>query len=235
MPPVGSRLAYGLGPSSPDGLHPFRIADLGSPNLELGGYRALFGVVIWAPDGQRVAWCGRNRTGFDLEIGGPSHRLPRCPVAYTPEDEAAYAVGNRLLVGERTVLRADGGITYAHFGQDGSIAIVVDGQRVERWKDGALVTRVALGNGLQGKTPILRSDNCGALFRTGNHGIRLLDLGCLPGLPDRSYSGDDAAWSPDGTWVAISQPKRVAFERVVGFRLEVSWPARAAELAWRPS
>ena len=82
-PPVGSRVAYGLGASSQDGLHPFRIADLALPNQELGGYRALFGVVIWSDDAQRVAWCGRSRIGFDLEIGGPATRLPRCPVAYT--------------------------------------------------------------------------------------------------------------------------------------------------------
>jgi WD40-like Beta Propeller Repeat len=234
-PPVGSRLAYGLGPSSADGLHPFRIADLANPDLELGGYRALFGVVLWSPDGQRVAWCGRNRTGYDMEIGGPARRLPQCPVAYSEDGEIAYAVGDRVLVEGRTVLRADGGVTYAHFGDDGSLVIVVDGKRIERLPASGAPIEVALPPALEGKTPILRSDNCGALFRTENDGIRLLDLGCRRGLSNRSFIGEDAAWSPDGSWVALAQGNRIAFDRVVGPRLQVEWPARAFRLAWRPT
>jgi hypothetical protein len=233
-PRVGTRLAYGLGPSSAEGLHPFRIADLANPNIELGGYRALFGVVVWAADGQRVAWCGSSRTGFDLEIGGPAHRLPRCPVAYTPEGRIAYAVGNRVLVGERTVFKADGGVTYVQFGSDGSLVVVMDGHRIERIPPDGSPTTIDLPAELEGKTPILRADNCGALFRDGNGGIELVDLGCKPGLPNRSFVGNDAAWSPDGDWVALAQPNRIAFDRVVGSRLEASWPAQAAQLAWRP-
>jgi WD40 repeat protein len=233
-PPVGQRLAYGLGPSSPDGLEPFKIADLGHPNFELGGYRALFGVVLWSPDGQRIAWCGQQRTGFDLEIGGPSHRLPNCPVAYTADGEIAYAIGDRLVLGSRTILRAEGGITYAHFGDDGSIVIVVDGTRIERIVDGVPVAQAALPEDLQGPTPILSSDNCAALLRTRDGQIRLLDLGCQPGFTARTFTGEDAAWSPDGDWIALSQESGIAFERVVGEAREVRWPAQAAELAWRP-
>jgi hypothetical protein len=234
-PAVGSRIAYGLGASSPDGLHPFRIADLANPNVELGGYRALFGVVIWSDDGQHIAWCGRNRTGFDLEIGGPSRRLPRCPAAYTPDDRVAYAVGNRVLVGERTVFRADGGVTYVHFGADGSLAVVVDGNRIDRIASDGATTVIPLPPGLEGRTPILRFDNCGALFRTGRGEIRLLDLGCRPGLPNRSFVGNDATWSPDGTWLALTWGGRIRFERVVGRRqVSIVWPADAAQLAWRP-
>ena len=50
-----------------------------------------------------VACCGRSRVGFDLELGGPARRLPRCPVAYTRDNEIAYAVGNQILVGDRVV------------------------------------------------------------------------------------------------------------------------------------
>ena len=187
-PPVGSRVAYGLGASSQDGLHPFRIADLALPNQELGGYRALFGVVIWSDDAQRVAWCGRSRIGFDLEIGGPARRLPRCPVAYTRDGEIAYAVSNQVLVGDRVVFTADGGITYAKFGSDGSLAVVVDGERLERSK-GSSLTTTKIPPRLQGVTPILRSDNCGALFPLGQS-VTLLDLGCTPGLPNRSFAGN---------------------------------------------
>jgi hypothetical protein len=232
-PPVGSRVAYGLGASSQDGLHPFRIADLALPNQELGGYRALFGVVIWSDDAQRVAWCGRSRIGFDLEIGGPARRLPRCPVAYTRDGEIAYAVSNQVLVGDRVVFTADGGITYAKFGSDRSLAVVVDGERLERSEGGSLTT-TKIPPRLQGVTPILRSDNCGALFPLGQ-AVTLLDLGCTPGLSNRSFAGSTAAWSPDGAWVATSNGSEIEFQRVVGSRLNITWPAAAAQMVWRPN
>lgn len=233
-PPVGSRVAYGLGASSQDGLHPFRIADLALPNQELGGYRALFGVVIWSADAQRVAWCGRSRIGFDLEIGGPSTRLPRCPVAYTRDDEIAYAVGNQVLVGDRAVFTADGGITYAKFGSDGSLAVVVDGQKLERWDGISLTTMTKIPPGYEGITPILRADNCAALFPIGR-AIQLLDLGCRPGLTNRSFAGKTAAWSPDGDWVATSNGVDLEFHRIAGSRLDITWPAGAAQMVWRPN
>ena len=232
-PPVGSRVAYGLGASSQDGLHPFRIADLALPNQELGGYRALFGVVIWSDDAQRVAWCGRSRIGFDLEIGGPARRLPRCPVAYTRDDEIAYAVGNKVLVGDRPVFTADGGITYAKFGSDGSLAVVVDGEKLERW-DGSSLTTTKIPPGYQGTTPILRADNCAALLPI-RQAVQLLDLGCKPGLTNLSFAGNTAAWSPDGTWVATSNGVEIEFHRVVGGGLEITWPAAAAQMVWRPN
>ena len=232
-PPVGSRVAYGLGASSQDGLHPFRIADLALPNQELGGYRALFGVVIWSDDAQRVAWCGRSRIGFDLEIGGPARRLPRCPVAYTRDDEVAYAVGNQVLVGDRPVFTADGGITYAKFGSDGSLAVVVDGEKLERW-DGSSLATTKIPPGYQGATPILRADNCAALLPI-RQAVQLIDLGCKPGLTNLSFAGNTAAWSPDGTWVATSNGVEIEFHRVVGGGLDITWPAAAAQMAWRPN
>ena len=85
----------------------FKLADLGRPNADLGGFAALFGRVLWSPDGQRVAWCGHRRVGFDLEIGGAARRLPRCPVAYTPDDRSPTRSGTARRRRE-TVLRAEG-------------------------------------------------------------------------------------------------------------------------------
>src|SRR5206468_1485222 len=178
------------------------------------GYRALFGVVIWSADGQRVAWCGRDRTGYDLEIGGPAHRLPRCPVAFAPGDEIAYAVGNRLIVGGKTVVRTNGGITYAHWGTDGSLAVVVSGDRLLRYgPDGKLTGSFSVP---QGKTPILSPRNCGAFFRpfAGPGKILFKDLGCFTGREPGTEFGRDVVWSPDGTAFAVAEDDAIVFQRI---------------------
>jgi hypothetical protein len=234
--PRGPRIAYGLGASSGDGFVPFKLADLVSPARELGGYRALFGVVLWSHDGQHVAWCGTRRVGFDLEPGGPARRLPRCPAAYTADGRIAYALGNKLIVEDEVVHRASGGITYVHFGTDGSFALVIDGAALERWEGDRLTGGLAIPAALQGRTPVLRFDNCGALFppAEGSARIELMSLGCLPADQRASFFGRDAAWSPDGEWVAVAEEQSIAFTRVIGPDATVRWPATAAELAWRP-
>jgi hypothetical protein len=231
--PTGQQVAYGLGPSSGDGFVPFKLADLAAPERELGGYRALFGVVLWSQDGQRVAWCGTRRVGFDLEVGGPARRLPSCPAAYTPDNGIAFAIGRRLVVEDKTVLRADAGITFARFGTDESLAVVEDGRELVRYSpDGRHRDIIGIP---EGRTPILSPDNCAAVFRPleGSGGITFTALPCFQGRAPVDLVGNDAAWSPDGEWLAVAEEDAIALERVVGPAQTVRWPARAAELAWR--
>jgi hypothetical protein len=237
-PPATDRIAYGLGPASGDGFSPFKLADLAHPNAELGGYRALFGVVIWSLDGQRVAWCGRRRVGFDLEVGGGARRLRSCPVAYTEDGQIAYAIGDDLVVGDRIFLHARGGITFATFLADGSVVIELGGKRIEVYDAGGRRRfAVDLPPELEGRTPIVSPDGCASMFRTDQEpvgGIELVSLGCFKGIAPRFFHGRDATWSPDGHWIALAEPDAILFREVVGGNVVARWPAPAAQLAWRP-
>jgi len=229
--PAGATIAYGLGSQSLD-TELFRFVNLRRPEQALGGFAARFGFITWSGDGNRAAWCGRVDS-FDLELGGAAHRLRRCPSAYAPSGAVAFARGKHLVVGARTVLTADGGITFVRWGNDGSVAVVVDGRRLERWQGGRLRQRRDLPEALQGRLPLLSPDNCAVLFRLADR-VDLLDLGCFRGEAPRNFFRGAAAWSPDGRWIAVAEPQTVAFHRVVGPREVMRWPIAAAQIAWQP-
>jgi hypothetical protein len=229
--PAAANVAVGIGPVFRDAV-PFRLVDLARPDRSLGGFRALFGFLAWSPDGRRAAWCGVSRVGFDLELGGPARRLPECPAAYTSAGEIAYARGRRLLVEERReVLRASGGITSVHYGRDGSVAVVVEGRRLERYlPDGRRDGEAELAGPTSGRIPVFSPDNCAALVRARDN-VRLLDLGCSP-FRRASFPGTTAAWSPDGEWIAVAGPDEITFRDLAGGG-ELTWPVGAARIFWR--
>jgi WD40-like Beta Propeller Repeat len=229
--PKTQKIAVGIDETTRDAV-PFRFVDLGRTRRNLGNSTALFGFLLWSPDGQRAAWCNSRRVAIDLELGGSKRRLDECPAAYTQDGRIAYARENRLLVEDRVVLRTRGGITNVHFGVQGSVAVVVDGRRIERYlRDGTLHLRRRLPRALEGRLPSFTPNNCAALFEL-ERTIRLLDVGCSS-YEDATFPGRETAWSPDTNWIAVAERRTIAFHYLPGGREVVRWDAEAAELAWR--
>jgi hypothetical protein len=229
--PVTAKVAVGIGEGSRDAV-PFRFVDLDGQSDNLGGSRALFGFLIWSDDGQRAAWCTRQTTGFDLQVvGAENRRLSECPAAYTPNGEIAYAQENRVIVeGGRVELNATGAVTFVDYGADSSVAVLVEGARIERWSSGRRQQLVDLPAALQGRNAVFSPDNCAALFNEGDN-MRLVDVGCS-GLEERTFAGTTAAWSPDGRWIAVGSARLLVFHDLEGGE-PVDWPVGAAAIAWR--
>jgi hypothetical protein len=231
--PVTAKLAVGIGEPVGDAV-PFRFIDLQQAGDNLGTSEAAFGFLVWSQDGQRAAWCNRRRVGIDLELRGRRRLLPECPAAFTPEHEVAFASGPELVVDGRTVLTASGGITNVHYATDdgGSVAVMVEGRRIERYADGRLTDSFDLPERLQGRLPILSPDNCSALLRTGDEEVSLVTLGCSP-FAVQVYRGTTGAWAPNGEWIVIGGPTELVFQRPDRGAEPVRWPVGAAEIEWR--
>ncbi len=232
--PVTAKVAVGIAEPLSDAV-PFRFIDLGRRGRDLGSSEAAFGFLIWSEDGQRAAWCNENLEGIDEEFGGARRRLDGCPAAYTPEGEIVYARGDRLYIEDRPGLQASGAITAVHYGNDGSVAVMVDGSRIERYVGGRLTDALDLAERFQGRLPALSPDNCSAVFRAGDR-VRTLDVGCSPLARSRlTVPGHAATWSPNGEWLAVGGATTVTFYNLVADEDPISWPVGAVRIIWRRS
>jgi len=240
-PRLSERLAYSL-PSAFRSAAPFRIVDLNHAQVELGEFWARIDSLAWRPDGQRLTWCDARGVGHELEIGEtvPAD-LPDCPVGYTDVGNLVYVQGRELRVGDRLLLRAQGGIDAMSFGDDGSVAVAVDGRtiKVYRRTGGQLsaAAEVGLAPPLQGRVPVFSPDNCGAFIRTPYDDrverISVIDLGCLPSGGEQSFPGRAAAWSPDGRWIAVAGRAAILFHAIDGRSDTIRFTAAATDLAWK--
>ena len=244
-PPDGPHIAYGLGSGRP-GRVPFSFFDLNNPNRALRAFAARSHFIAWSLDGQRAAWCDERGRGVEYEIRSDRmRRLPACPAAYTSDGDVAFVQGSRLVVAGRTLIQTSGQITFVRWGTDGSVAIVVDRRRLERWSGGKrtyaadLRSVIVRGRDSVGGPPVLSPDNCAALFPISGGGLQLLRLPCFAAKTDPNpdiFVAVGAAWSPDGDWIALTQgggSVEVLFVRVVGAPRTTRLRVPAVQLAWR--
>ena len=191
-----------------------------------------FGPVAWSPDGRRLAWCEPlGRSGRAVVVGQRRIRpLPRCPLSFTQRGEPALAYGRRLVARDRTLVTASAPVEAASFGVDGSFAILA-GRRIERWDDGALRHARTLPSEIDAEPPLFAPDNCAALFELERE-VRLVDVGCSTG-DDRIFDGTQAAWSPDGQWVAVANEDGIGFYQRPADAEVARWVVDAQDLAWR--
>lgn len=230
--PIGQRIAFSTGDTDTGGQS-VAVVDLRRAGVELASFEDIEpgGDVLWSPDAQRVAWCTPNGDGREFELGTERPRtLGRCPLAYTPDGHLTFAVGHRLFVGHRTVLVEEGPIIQATWATDGSLLVVVGPGTVRRYDRAMRLTDdVDLDTSYQKVVP--SPDNCAVAFFDAGR-IQVENVGCF-GAPARAFIGLDAAWSPDGFWVAVAAPDQIEFHRVLGGEETLVWPARAQQLEWR--
>jgi hypothetical protein len=115
-------------------------------------------------------------------------------------------------------------------GTDGSLGVVVEGRRIDRYEDGRLVGTASMPGDPVG-VPALAPDNC-ALLTVRPGSVELIDVGCFRGSAPRTFPGVYAAWSPDGEWIAVAEGEAVVFHRVVGPEATVRWDVAVGQLAW---
>ena len=234
-PRVGTRVAYSVPDDWGTSKRHFSVLDLEHPRASFGDYLGDWNPA-WSPDGSTLAWCD-GRSGFELSRGQRPKRLHRCPRAYDPHGALA-SVNDRqeIVVGRRPLLRARGPVWALAWGVDGSLAVLGEGCRVDRYEGRRLVRTASvplstpycpLGDISSALTP----DNC-ATLSVADDVVHLDDLGCFQGRAPQTFKGLYADWSPNGKWIAVAEPDAVVFHRVVGREASVRWNVAAGQLAW---
>jgi hypothetical protein len=230
--PVGQRIAYSIrGGNSQYAERWFGIVDLAQAERELGTFKNVVGDVLWSPDAQRVAWCVfGSAEGRELEIGSlRPRRLSRCPLAYDLDGRLAFARGKRLVAEDgMEILVEDEPIVQADWGEDGSLLVVLADGSVRRHNPNGSFGPIVL---VTDRRVVPSPDNCATLVEEFGK-FHLVDLGCAR-IRERSFAGRDAAWSPDGHWVAVADEEQIVFHEVGADADVLVWPARANELYWR--
>jgi WD40 repeat protein len=233
-PPVSDRIAYSVGRIDDDGVW-FRVLDL-SERRESRAYLATE-APIWSPDGQRLAWCSPGQQGFELVVGGRFRALDDCADAYTPSGEPAFISGRRVIAGGDVVFAHRRRLSHVSFGRDGSIAVSV-GKDVELYRRAQDRYPLYTVSDLRFRgRPILGPGNCGALLRSPQTGsppeVTVLAFGCIRIRGSRVVPGNEAAWSPDGKWIAVTLANEILLYDVTDqARDPIHLPLEANQIVW---
>jgi hypothetical protein len=229
--PVGQRIAYGTGGVRGSTAQSFSIVDLAHANRDLGTFTNRAGDVLWSPDAQRVAWCTETGVGQELEIGNARPRsIARCPIAYDRAGRLVFVADRRLTSAGRVLVHENEPILQASYAEDESLLVVLESGIVRRYGHDGRIDAITIA-ALSGRQVVPSPDNCAVLYPEPGR-IQLVDLGCA-GMRARSWIAFDAAWSPDGRWVAVAGQEQIEFHEVVTGDERLVWPARARELYWR--
>ena len=233
----GRHIAHALGVVQ-SGRRPFRFVDLDEPTRDVGEFTALFDRIVWAPEGYRAGWCAEDDSGRELDVGEQAQPkvLPYCPDAYTPEGHAAYIAGDQLIAGERTIVRTAGDITFARWGTGGSVGLLVEDHRLERWAGERRTASRPLPDDidLDLSRAAFAPDNCAALVPVRERSsVAVVGLACFPWADrDVVLPGTVGTWSPDGDWIATSDGARVRFTQVSEPNRVTELRVGALDLAW---
>jgi hypothetical protein len=128
----------------------------------------------------------------------------------------------------RTLLREQDPIAQAHWGDDESLLVVLAGGTIRRYDPDGGIDSIGL---LTDRDVIPSPDNCALVYEAPGR-IHIADVGCYGGRL-ASFIAYDAAWSPDGRWLAVADTEQIEFHEVVAGDERLVWPARAVELYWR--
>jgi hypothetical protein len=245
-PRRGEHVAVTL-PSRRRDTVPYRLVHLADPDAGPATVLARLRSVVWSLDGSRVAWCAPSgQVGGELDLSRRVEAvLARCPVAFTPDGEPAYAEGRALVAGGQALVRAPGPITAVSFAPDGTLAVATRKElRLYRGSPGAATgsygvaeERRAIPEELRGLPVVFSPTHCHAAFLSSvfppTPTVFVRDLGRCPGSrAPLTFAGRAAAWSPDGSRLAVAERARVVVQAVYPEAPAVVLRVVATNLAW---
>lgn len=237
--PDGARFAYAVDARAAGGTQRIvlRVRERARSGLDAGPFEARSSSVVSARDGT-IGWCRPwGAGGVSLEPTGVVLRLSDCPAAFTPRGGPVYVTGRTVVVGDARVRTSAPPGAFVSIGPDGSLAVVTRRTASLYERPGA---REPVGTILVPPfhdRPVFAPDNCAVALPSGTRdeppSIRVRGLPCAGAPRPWTFPGFDAAWSPDGRWIAVTDGLAVLVYSIADpAREPIRLPLRAGHIAW---